>query len=219
MTVTFASLKTSIAAKLTDGDLSYPTSSQIGDVINSIIFKYENKRFWWLFNSATITLNASDPVVPNIPSNFKDEIVPGGLVIVYNNIRYPLIKIKPDVYDMRNISAVGLPSTYTFVNGQYKLLFYPQLAYTMTLSYRVLVAALIADGDSNVFTNNAYRLIEYASLEEIYATYKKDPEMANYYKNKAKDEFTEIMDESYQRMASGALTPEFATYYTDYNWR
>lgn len=219
MTVTFANLKTRIAAKLTDGDLQYPTSSQIGDIINDIIFKYENKQFWWLFSSATITLNPSDPVVPNIPSDFKNEINPGGLVIVYNSIRYVLEKIKPDVYDMRNISAVGLPSTYTFRNGQYLLLYYPQLAYTLTLNYRILLTALSADGDNNVFTNNAYRLIEYAALEDIYATYKKDPEMASYYKTKVKEEFTEIMDETYQRMASGKLTPEMATYYTDYNWR
>jgi hypothetical protein len=67
---------------------------------------------------------------------------------------------------------------------------------------------LVLDADTNDFTVYADRLVVYASLEDIYATYKRDPEMASYYGGKAKDEFKEVMSETFERTASGSLTPD-----------
>lgn len=207
---TFGELKTEIAAKLTDGDLQYPTTSQIGDTINSIIKRYDNKHFWFSQAQEEITLDIDNPVVPNIPSDFKNEVNPGGLVIVYNQLRYPLAKIKPDIYDSYNIEGRGLPYCYTYRNGEYLVYFYPDQAYTLHLNYRKSYEALVDAGDENDFTIYADRMIVYASLAEIYATYKRDAEMASFYKAEAKNEFTEVMSETYERTASGSLTPDNA---------
>jgi hypothetical protein len=207
---TFGELKTEIAAKLTNGDLQYPTTSQIGDTINSIIKRYENKHFWFTQAEEEITLTVGDPVIPDIPDDFKNEVNPGGFVIVYNQLRYPLAKIKPDIYDSYNVEGTGLPYCYTYRNGEYLAYFYPDQAYTMFINYRKTFAELVADADSNDFTVYVDRLLVYACLEDIYATYRRDPDMASYYKTKAKDEFNEVMSETYERIASGSLTPDNA---------
>jgi hypothetical protein len=207
---TFGELKTEIAAKLTDGDLQYPTTSQIGDTINSIIKRYDNKHFWFSEADEEITLNVNDPIVPDIPEDFKNEVNPGGLVIVYNQLRYPLAKIKPDIYDTYNVEGQGLPYCYTYRNGLYLLYFYPDQAYTLFLNYRKSYALLVGDDDENDFTIYTDRMIVYACLAEIYATYKRDPDMAVFYKGLAKEEFEEVMSETYERTASGSLTPDNA---------
>ena len=207
---TFGQLKTEIAAKLTDGDLQYPTTAQIGATINSIIKRYENKHFWFLDTYDVITLDAGDPVVPvaDIPADFKSQANPGGLVIVYDGLRYPLGKIKPDIYDSINIEGQGLPYCYTYRNGQFELYFYPDQAYTLYINYRKFMADLVLDADENDFTIYTPRLLVYAALEEIYATYRRDPDMASYYKDKTKEEFNEVMSETYERTCSGTLTPD-----------
>ncbi len=207
---TFGQLKTEIAAKLTDGALQYPTSAQIGDTINSMIKRYDNKHFWFSQAEQEITLNINDPVIPDVPSAFKNEVNPGGFVILNNQLRYPLAKIKPDIYDSYNIQGQGLPYCYTYRNEEYLVYFYPDQEYTIFLNYRKTYADLVLDADTNDFTVYTDRMIVYASLEDIYATYKRDPEMASYYGGKAKDEFREVMSETYERTSSGNLTPDSA---------
>lgn len=219
---TFGELKTEIAGKLTDGELQYPTTAQIGQTINSLIKRYDNKHFWFSQDYAVITLNIDDPVVPDIPADFKNEVNPGGLVILYDQLRYPLEKVKPDIYDSMNVEGQGLPSAYTFRNGEYLVYFYPDQEYTLYLNYRKRYDDLVLDADSNDYTNYTERLLVYASLWEIYATYKRDAAQAEYYKTLADKEFAEIMDETYNRTASGKLTPDSpystGTFY-DYYWR
>ena len=205
---TFGELKTQIAQKLTDGDLQYPSSTQIGQVINNVIDDYENGHFWFLDTYTTITLNIDDPVVPDIPADFKSEKNPGGLVILYNQLRYPLISKKPDIFDSINIEGQGLPYIYTYRNQRFEVYFYPDQEYTLYLNYRKFVPDLSADGDSNDFTIYTPRLIVYASLEEIYATFKRDPDMAEYYGKRKEQEFNLIMSETYERACSGALTAD-----------
>lgn len=207
---TFGELKTEIANKLTDGDLQYPSTSQIGDTINSIIKRYENKHFWFLDTYTTITLNSGDPVVPeeDVPADFKSQANPGGLVILYNQLRYPLQKVKPDIYDSVNIEGEGLPYLYTYRNGKMELYFYPDQDYTLYLNYRKYMEDLVESSDTNDFTIYTPRLIVYASLEDIYATYKRDPAMADYYAKKTKEEFSQVMSETYERTCSGTLTPD-----------
>ena len=205
---TFGELKTEIANKLTDGALQYPTTSKIGDTINSLVQYYDNKHFWFSQAKEEITLNVNDPVIPDFPEDFKNEVNPGGFVIVYDELRYPLEKVKPDIYDSMNIEATGIPSAYTFRNGEYLLYFYPDQEYTMFINYRKRYEAMVDSGDENDFTIYTPRLLVYASLAEIYATYKRDPAMAQFYKAQADDEFREVMSETYERTASGKLTPD-----------
>jgi len=218
---TFGGLKTEIAAKLTDGDLQYPTAAQIGDTINSVIKRYDNKHFWFSQAEEQVTLTVGDPEIPDIPADFKNEVNPGGLVLVWNELRYPLAKVKPDIYDSYNIEGSGLPYCYTYRNGVYLVYFYPDEEYPVNINYRKTYAALVDTDDTNDFTVYTDRMIVYASLEDIYATYKRDPEMANYYGGKAKEEFKEVMSETYERTASGLLTPDNAysngQFYN--NWR
>jgi len=220
---TFGELKTEIAAKLTDGDLQYPTTPQIGDTINSVIKKYNNKHFWFSQADVAITLNVGDPVIPDIPADFKNDVNPGGFVIVYNQLRYPLTKVKPDIYDMDNAEGQGLPYCYTYRNEEYLLYFYPEQAYTIYLNYRKTYAELVADGDENDFTIYTDRMIVFAALEDIYASYKRDSVMAEYYGKKTREEFRDVMDETYQRTSSGILTPNesFSNSYGQFynSWR
>lgn len=212
---TFGELKTRIGAMLTDASLQYPTTSQIGDVINLVCRRYNNKKFWFVDATAEITLNVNDPVVPDIPSDFKSLDQPHGMVVTYNGFKYPLAYRPPDLYDMVDLEGIGLPYCYTYRANEFRLYFYPDQPYVLLLHYRKFADALVNDDDVNVFTENVPDLVVYQSLATIYRTYKKDMERANELQDEANREFANVMDETYDRNASGRLTPDnlYENYY------
>ena len=203
----FSQLKTDIADILGESYLD----SQIGDLINRSIRYYQKKRFWFNEESTSITLTASDPVVPSIPSNFQYEIPDGGLVINYSSNRYKLKKVGNSEYDANNTQGTGLPYIYRNRDSSLELYYYPDQAYTLELYYVKSYSALSADGDTNDFTDNAEDLIVNRTLAYVYENFRKDTEMATYYRALADDEFKELQRVSNTRVSTGEISTEDIT--------
>lgn len=206
---TLSALRTLISDKLADGDLIDPTAAQIDAQINSTIEYYETDAFWFSEDIATLTATPGDPVLGGIPSDFKQEILPNGLTVIEGQVHYPLIKLTPLQYESAFIEdAQGLPRAYVFRDSQFELWFTPDRAYTIKLFYRKSFADLVGDGDSNDFTNNAARLIEYKTLQDLLRDYRVNKERADDYKILVKEEYNKIKKQTNYRTVTGNLTTE-----------
>ncbi len=210
-------LRTLISGKLSDGSLISPTALQITAQINSTINYYETSEFWFNEEIATLTTTADDAVLGSIPDDFKQEIIPNGLVLQDNEVRYPLLKITPLEYSsVFTTNATGLPRAYVYRGGQFELWYTPDQDYTIFLYYRKTYADLVDDGDTNDFTENAPRLIEYKTLEDLYRDYRGDKENAAIYRALVEAELNKIQEQSIARTTTGLLTTENVVDHYDY---
>ena len=205
---TLSELRTRIARKLANDNLVNPTSSEIDTAINLAIEYYETDAFWFSEATANITLVAGDPIVPSIPTDFKQLIEPNALTVIDGQVRYPLIHATPLQYDNVDSEGRGLPYAYTYRNNQFELYFYPDQAYTLQFFYRKSYADLVNDGDSNDFTNFAERLIEYKTMVDLLYDYRENDRRAIIYENRVEREYEKIKRETYNRTATGMLTTE-----------
>lgn len=203
---TLAEIRTKIAERLQDPSFTSITSASVDSVINDALRYYKYHVFWFNEKSTIITLNQGDPVIPNIPADFLVELQSGGLTIHYSNLFYPLRKISSDVYDGSNVEGIGIPYVYTYRSQQFEVYFYPNIAYDLTLRYIKDYADLVNGTDTNDFTVYADRMIIYNALSRIYAEYKQDPNMEQYYTARARDEELNLKRRSDSLTGSGVLT-------------
>lgn len=220
---TLSGLRTLIAGKLADGNLIDPTSAQIDAQINSTIEYYETDAFWYSEAITALSTVAGNAVLSGIPSDFKQIIIPNGLTVIEGQVHYPLQKLTPLEYESIFVdNAQGLPRAYTYRNDQFELWYTPDKIYTVNLFYRKTYADLVGDGDSNDFTNNAARLVEYKTMADLLRDYRSDEERAARYDVRVEFEYNKIKKETNNRTAIGELTTENIvdennSYYSNYN--
>lgn len=206
---TLSGLRTLISTKLADGNLVDPTATQIDAQINSTIDYYETDAFWFSEEIATINTIAGDRILSGIPDDFKQEILPNGLTVVDSQVPYPLKKLTPLQYESVFIeNATGLPRAYTYRKGRFELWYTPDKVYQMKLFYRKKYADLVDDNDTNDFTENASRLIEYKTLADLLRDYRSDTERALLYDRRVEAEYNKIKKETNNRTVTGYLTTE-----------
>lgn len=207
---TLSELRTLISNKLADGNLVDPTSAQIDAQINSTIEYYETDAFWFSEEIATLSTVAGTAVLDiSSVTDFKQEIMPNGLTVIEGQVHYPLRKLTPLEYESVFIDdAEGLPRAYTYREGQFELWYTPDRVYTVKLFYRKSYADLVDDGDSNDFTNNAARLIEYKTLADLLRDYRSDNERALLYDSRVEVEYNKIKKQTNNRTVTGYLTTE-----------
>lgn len=203
---TLAEIRNKIAERLQDPSFTSVSSASVDAVINDAIRYYKYHTFWFNEAATVITLNQGNPVIPSIPDDFLMELSAGGLTIHFSNLFYPIRKVSSDVYDGMNVQAIGIPYVYTFRAQQFEVYFYPNIAYSLTLRYIRDYDDLVNDGDTNDFTTYADRMIIYNSLSRIYAEYKQDSNMEQYFTARANDEETNLKRRSDSLTGSGALT-------------
>jgi hypothetical protein len=209
---TLATIRGRVLAKLVDagGSIAEPTAAQVTAEINSVIDFYEPQNLWFNETTVTGTLTVGSDVVP-IPADFNHFLEPNALVVEQSNVRYPLVKISPLQYDSMYAAGTGLPRFFTYRNQGIQLYFIPDQEYPYRLYYNRSYADLVADGDSNDFTNYAERLIEYRTLAECYLNYRSDMEMAREYERKAAEELNRLVSQTRQRLATGNLETDDIT--------
>lgn len=220
---TLSELRTLISNKIADGDVVDPTSAQIDAQINSTIEYYETDAFWFSENIAILTATAGNPVLDiSSVTDFKQEILPNGLTVIEGQVHYPILKLTPLQYESIFIeNAIGLPRSYTYRDGQFELWYTPDRNYTIHLFYRMTYADLVNDGDSNDFTNNAARLIEYKTIADLLRDYRSDEIRAQQYDARVEIEYNKIKKQTDYRTVTGNLTTEnivdrYNTYYSNY---
>lgn len=205
---TLQELRDRIFAKLDDGVIQSPTQAQMDEQINLSCEYYDNDKFWFFEAIANLTLTVGDPVVSGLPADFKEFIEPNAVTVIEGQVRYPLEHITPLAYNSINSEGLGLPRWFTYEAGQLKVYYYPSQAYECNVFYRKKSTQLVNDSDSNVLTENAERLIEYKTLEDVLRDYRSDFQRAAVYEQKAKDELRQILRETYNRTATGNVSTE-----------
>jgi hypothetical protein len=205
---TLAELRDKILSKLDDGDIQRPSASQVAAQINSTIKFYENKPFWFTQEKITLTTTAGSRVLTGVPDDFKQTREPNALVIIQNDMPYPLQHITPLAYDTYDVGAQGIPTLYTYRDGEFQLYYIPDQEYDINLYYEKRFDDLVDDADTNGFTLYAERLIEYRTLADLLADYREDFERANLYFQRADEEKKQILTETYKRTSTGNLSTE-----------
>jgi len=206
---TLSGLRNLIANKLADGNLIDPSAAQIDDQINSTIEYYGVDEFWFSENIVTLVTIQDDPILQGIPLDFRQEIMPNGLTVIESQVPYPLKKLTPLQYESAFLqNATGLPRYYTYRNGRFELFYTPDKEYEVKLYYRKKYAPLENDNDSNDFTENASRLIEYKTIADLLRDYRDDNQRAAIYDVRVADEYKKIKRETVNRSTTGYLTTE-----------
>jgi hypothetical protein len=179
--------------------------ANVTDAINQSLRYYKYRRFWFNDAEQDITLTQGNPVVPNIPSNFLQELPEGGLTIAYSTVFYPLEKRTSEVFDNENVQGLGLPYCYVYRAQQFEVYFYPNIAYTLKLRYLKDYSDLAASSDTNDFLTYADMMIYYNALSRIYAEFREDSEMETYYTARAENEMNNVMLRSSHLVGTGSL--------------
>ena len=205
---TLGSLRGLIAERLQDPNFQSISASSVNAVINDSLRFYKFRRYWFNETEADLTCTTNNPVLSPLPSNFLNVLLRGGLAVYYSNSVYSLSKIDTERYDNMNTNNLGLPAFYTYRNNRIELYPYPNLNYSVKLRYIKDYPDLVNDVDSNDFTEIADRVILYDALSRIYAEYKQDPNMEEYYSNRAVNEEANILKRSSALSGSGTLAIE-----------
>lgn len=205
VTTTLLTLQTRIGARLKDPAFQSVALSDVTDVLNQSLEFYKYRRFWFNDKEADITLTQGQPVIPNIPADFLQELPEGGLTIAYSTVFYPLEKRTSQVFDNENVEGVGLPYCYTYRAQQFEVYFYPNIAYLLKFRYLKDYPALAAGSDTNDFLNFADMMIYYDAMSRIYGEFKEDKDMESYYTARAANEMQNVMLRSSHLTGTGSL--------------
>ena len=205
---TLKELRERIFAKLDDGVIQSPTQAQMDEQINLSCEYFDNDKFWFFEAITPLSVTIGSPVLTGLPSDFKEFIEPNAVTIIESQVRYPLEHITPLAYNSINSEGLGLPRWFTYEAGQIKVYYYPSQEYQCELFYRRKSTTLVNDDDTNVLTENAERLIEYKTLEDVLRDYRSDYQRAAVYQQKTQDELRQIKRETYNRTATGNVSTE-----------
>jgi hypothetical protein len=236
MGTTYGALQTKISKKLIDAGQTAIAGSDVGDAINDALHYWKYRRFWFNELQTTLTMDINDPFVfmygisnantvnypnaPVLPQEFLYEFPDDGFVIYYNQLRYPIVKRHPLVFDSLAVGAInggaetpsgsglGLPFMYTFRQQTYEFYFYPNLNYSLVVNYIEDYPDLVNSSDTNDFLNYADRLIMYEALSHLYGENRQDQQMEGSFFAKADREYENIKMKGFQQQESGVLTTE-----------
>lgn len=205
---TFGTIQTSVSRRLLDTNNVAVSLSDVKQAINDAISYWKFRRFWFNETDGTIgTLTAQSDNI-TLPSGF---LVPAtdfsGFYIDYSSTRYPLTKISQQQFNSIYLTnGFGLPISYARVNGGYKCYPIPDQNYSYGGNFLKDYVALVADSDTNDFTDNADRLIYLWALANLAGELRQDEKMETYYRGAANNEYNNHQIMTAKTNATGTLT-------------
>ena len=203
---TLQQIRELVSRKSQDPDNTSLSAAAVDGEINRSIRYYQNYRFWFNDELATLTLIAGQQLVPNIPTDVISELQVNGLMLIDDQVKIDLIKLHPDDFFERDDDQTGRPYYYTYRDNEYLVLPTPNEAYPLKFRYLKKYASLVADDDTNDFTDNADDLIMLHTLRNIYAEDKEDIEIASKYTELERSELKVLKERSDNRNGSGLLS-------------
>ena len=205
---TFGEMQSYVSKRLLDSNNTAVSLPDVAAAINESIRYWKFRRLW--FNTAVsdpLTLTAESAVI-TLPSDFLVEAPsPAGLVINWNNARYPLRKEQPHAFDAVFLSnGFGLPFMYAVKNGVYYTYSIPDQDYPITFYYLKEYADLSGNNDTSDWTIHADRLICLWTLSKLHGELRQDPTMETYYNSAALNELENLALMTGQVNNTGHLT-------------
>lgn len=204
---TFQQLQVLASSRLKDPNNTAVSAADVAYCINQAVTRHKDTRFWFNTFGVTVPLVINDPILPALPggiiplSLFKKD----GIVINYAQARWQVTKVLSDEYDAENTQGKGLPYCYTYRNKQYELYYYPDQEYSAVVRGLKDYADMVNPSDTNDFTESASDLILYEALARLFAEYRQDPAMSDYYENRVLDERKDLLTTTRKLNASGSF--------------
>ena len=209
---TFAQIRTKVSKKLIDPNNTAISAADVGDAINDAIAYWKHKTFWFNQSTGTTRLDSSAGTSGGLemPEDFLYEDLNSGFVIYDAGNRYILQKKTNFDFDVHAQGDVtGVPSIYTYRYGAYEIAPAPDQDYVLTIYYTQDYDPLVADSDTNDFTEYADQLITYEALGRLSGEDRQDLEMNNTYMAKADREYRSLMSRTAMQTATGTLSIDF----------
>lgn len=147
---------------LNRGDLADATKRAIQRAINV----YKRQRHWFNEASTSTACTAGSPYL-SVPDSF---FALDRLELQTGQFRFELTEKSLDyVRTLNEGSAVGEPTFYHYRGDQWTLAVTPDSAYAVNVFYLRTLPDLVADSDSNVWTNELFNLIAHHATFDLLA--------------------------------------------------
>lgn len=203
---TFGELVTEASLKIVDTSNTAVSSVNVANSLNDAIKFWKRKRFW--FNETVSTLTLSEGVgTVQLPSDFLIENPRNALTVLYNSVKYDVMKLNPQDFDAGDATGTGMPYLYTYRGRVMEVYYIPDQDYTAYLRYQKDYDAFATDGSaantSNDFTTYADRLILYDALSRLMAENRQD-DRAEYYATRAQVEYQNLLNETNRHNSTGS---------------
>ena len=215
---TYGTMRNRIADELAnDGDI---TAAQINYAIQDTVKQYERKPWW--FNQKTDTFSTVVAQEYYTSADLADipDIVQIVSATVADTSARPLRPVDYQTIDDEQDGSVdGFPRCYAVFKESLRLFPIPEAVYTVTLSYVYRLAALSADGDSNVWTTDAEELIRQGAKRRIALNYLNSEEIAARVAVMEREAYTEMIAENRRRWPNTILRPPVMLPIESYNIR
>jgi hypothetical protein len=204
---TFAEMQSQVSQRLLDPNGIAISPANVAASINDSIRYWKFRRFWFNEVMDFVTVTQNDGTIPMT----GDILVPAtdydGFFIEYSSMRYPLRKATQQEYDGWYLTnGYGLPYLYARVGQDFEMYPLPDRNYTLGRHYLKEYAPLVADADTNDFTDYADRLIVLWSLADLMAELRQDDKMETYYRARADAEYKNLQVMTDKSNGTGRLT-------------
>jgi hypothetical protein len=204
---TFGQMKQWVSKRLQDPDNTAVSSDDVGDLINMALEYWKNNRFWFNEFTDTSTLTQGDPSIP-LPATWLVPSINDSFVIEYSGIRYPLRKISSTMYNAFYLSnGVGQPWYFAKIaNDNYQVYPIPDRNYTIRRFWLADYDDFSADADTNEFSDNASRLLQYTAAAYGSRDFRQDLTMYQTFWDEAQREYQNLLDTTRKDNATGSIT-------------
>lgn len=205
---TFGAVKTAIARRLLDENHTAITDAEIGEAVNEAIVKYKSKRFWFNTTDDDLTIAAGDTSL-TLPTDFLTEIPRNGVTITFSGFVYQIKKTHPTIFDAHASNlTTGRPVIYVHRDGVLEIYPTADRAYDGKLYYLKEYTALVTDGSTNDFLEEATQLIQNEALANLHGELRQDEKMEDRYTKRADTEYNVLRNRTALFLRSGNLTVE-----------
>lgn len=200
-------MQTYVAKRVLDPSHTVVSLDDVKEAINDAIKFWKFRRFWFNEVNDTAMMTAQNPSFPYPIDFLVPAMKDGGFVIEYGGVRCPLSKVSNIAYDDGYLTnGYGLPRWYARAgNQEYQCYPIPDQAYTVRRHYLKEYEALVDDGDTNDFTDNATRLIELEAIGNLVGEVREDMEAGSGFLAKADREFKNLLVMTNKSNAAGKL--------------
>jgi hypothetical protein len=203
---TLGDLKARIISETLRDDLADDLASQLTNTINKAIGQFANEAWWFNETRATSVMTVGAQMQP-IPLGWKriDDVF-----IVVGGVRYPLrVRQLAEIEGLYSVPMTGQPTDYAVLGEQIYVWATPNLAYPLIWNLIADVTPpLVADTDSNAWTNQGQDLIVAQSKLRLYRDYLsanlQDPRIIGA-KNQVDEAYEDLRSESARKMTTGRV--------------
>lgn len=189
---TLADIKTRVQTEMVRSDLSTTLAAQLLLHIQQACEYYSNQKFWFnaLVASTTTTSNQQDIT---IPAGFR--IVERVTIPAYKTELREFILTGQDDYPVYSV-----PQIYSYYNDKLRLYPIPNATYTLNFYGIAQVDPPAVDGDSSIWTNEAFDLICAHTKMTLYRGQFRDADGFEMAKGEVGDFLTNLKRETAKRL-------------------